>query len=272
MVLSKIKMKIKKIVSLVTALCFLMPAFVLADTSNRTFNGVLNGKKKTINFTVDSNIFNYIYNVPRLPCPTCSSLAERDRVIITEATQKAAMAPLVNAIKAAAKKPDDRARLAISIVQNIPYDSDKSALISGGHTTHFRYPYETIYNNLQVCSENSFLIAFLLTELGYGAAVFMFPNANHEVAAIKCPARYSYQNTGYCFVEGSYRNIITYDTMALRNSSGMVLEELTPGGLTFSPKADYKDAQNLKKWGANYSHLRKNTRKKYNKLFKKYGL
>lgn len=265
----------KKIIALVVVISFTLPCFVLAGTvSTRTLNYVLKGKKKSITINVDSDIYDTIYNIPRLPCPTCTSLAERDRVIITEPDQKAALAPLVAAIQAAARKPDDQARIAVSLTQKIPYDDAKNALITSGHSTHLRYPYEAIYDNLQICSESSYLIAFLLSELGYAAGVFVFPDASHDTAAIKCPMKYSYKNTGYCFIEATDRNIITFNTMANRYSGDYIFEELTPTGREFSPKQDFKDAKNLKryddKWAA--GKLGKKSRKKYNKLIKKYGL
>lgn len=256
------------------AIGLIVPMASFADTGNRTLNYVLNGKKKSINVTVDSSTYNYIYNIPRVACPTCATLAERDRVIITEATQKAALQPLVAAIQAATKKPDDQARIAISLVQKIPYDWDKFDLIEAGHSTHLRYPYESIYDNLQICSESSYLIAFLLAELGYASGVFVFPDASYDTAAIKCPAKYSYKNTGYCFIEATGREIVTYDTMANRYSGDYIFEELTPNGREFSPKQDYKDARNYKKYRDKLltGKLKKKSRKRYNKLVKKYGL
>jgi len=255
-------------------LSFLAPAAVLADTGSRILSGVLKSKKKKVTFSVDSGTYDYIYNIPRLSCTQigCNNITDRDRRIITEPTQKAALTPLVAAIKAAAKKPDDQARLAVSLVQNITYDTAKSDAINRGEDTHFRYPYEVLYDNEQICSENSYLIAFLLTELGFGAAVFKFPSATHDTAGIKCPVQYSYKGTGYCFIESTYRNVITYDTMANRDSSDMILEDLTPGGLTFNPKKDYKDVQSLKKIYAKWSHLSKKSYKKYKSIKKKYGL
>lgn len=274
-------MLVKKISSLLVIVGLVFPLGIQADTSARKLTGVINGKKKSVTINVDSDTYNYIYNVPRLNCdqtPGCSSAPEnekvtiRDRVIINEATQKAALAPLVAAIRAKTKKADDQARLAISMVQKIPYDTAKSDAIERGDDTHFRFPYEAIYDNQQVCGENSYLIAFLLSELGYAAGVFVFPDAGHDTAAIKCPVRYSYKNTGYCFIESTYRNIITYDTMATRYSGDYILEDLTPTGREFSPKKDYKDAQSLKKYYAKWNKLSKKERKKYKKLKKKYGL
>jgi len=268
-------MKIKKIIGLLLVFVFaVMPFESLASTGNRTLNYILSGKKGKIDFEVDSGVYDYIYNIPRLACPSCSSITERDRPIITEATQKTALAPLVAAIKAKTKKPDDQARIAISLVQNIPYDWDKSDLIEAGESTHLRYPYEAIYDNFQICSESSYLIAFLLAELGFASGVFVFPQESHDTVAIKCPVKYSFKGTGYCFVEATGREIITYNTMASRYTDDYILEDLTPAGREFSPKQDYKDAKNYwsyrEKWAK--GKLKQKSRKKLNKLRKKYGL
>ena len=181
----------------ITSLIF--PFSANAATSARKLTGLVNGKKKSVTINVDSDTYNYIYNVPRLTCnqiPGCTNITERDRTIINEATQKTALAQLITAIRAKTKKADDQARLAISIVQKIPYDTAKSDAIERVDDTHFRFPYETIYDNQQVCGESSYLIAFLLAELGYASGVFIFPDAGHDTAAIKCPMQYSYKSTG----------------------------------------------------------------------------
>ncbi|MBM3255966.1 MAG: hypothetical protein FJZ04_00645 [Candidatus Moranbacteria bacterium] len=264
----------KKIIGFLVALSFALPGYSQAETLTRSFSYVLKGKRGNINVNLDSGTYNYIYNIPRLACPTCSSITERDRPIITEATQKAALAPLIAAIQAEAKKVDDQARIAVSLAQNIPYDWDKSDEIEAGGNPHLRYPYEVLYDNKQICSENSYLIAFLLTELGYSAGVFLFPEESHDVAALRCPAKYSYKGTGYCFIESTSRRIITYNTMASRYTGDYILEDLTPTGREFSPKKDYQDAQKYKKYYDKWfqGKLGKKSNKKFNKIKKKYGL
>lgn len=250
------------------------PFEIRAETSIRNLTAILNGKKKSFSVNMDSDTYNYMYNIPRLPCPTCASITERDRVIITETTQKAALAPLVAAIQAVAKKPDDQARIAVSLVQKIPYDWDKYDAIEAGQSTHLRYPYETIYDNKQICSESAYLIAFLLAELGFASGVFVFPEESHDTAAIKCPVKYSFKGTGYCLIEATAREIITYNTMASRYTDDYILEDLTPTGREFSPKKDYQDAQKYKSYRSKWlkGKLGKKSNKKFKKLKKKYGL
>jgi len=83
-------------------------------------------------------------------------------------------------------------------VQQIPYDQAK--LVNGSNTIPY-YPYETLYLNKGVCSDKTFLAVALLRKLGYGAAILDFPEINHTAAGIACPAQYSVNNSGYCYVE-----------------------------------------------------------------------
>lgn len=262
----------KKIFCLLLAAIIFLPIEAYAATDgSREFSYTFKGKRKKIKVNLDSSVYNYIYNIPRVACPTCSSITERDRPIITEPIQKANLAPLVEAIKSKAKKRDDRARIAVSLIQSIPYDWDKYDDIEAGKSVHLRYPYEVLYDNSQICSENSYLIAFLLSEFGFASGVFKFPSASHDVAAIKCPMKYSFKNTGYCFIESTYRRIITYNTVENKNTDDYILEDLDPDGDTFNPAKDYKDAQSLRKINKK-KKLKKKDRKKLNKLIKKYGL
>ena len=98
---------------------------------------------------------------------------------------------------------DDQARIAISLVQQIPYDWQTFGLEN-------RYPYEVIYDNTGVCEEKSRLLAFLLRDLGFDVVLFSFESENHMAVGIMCPVQYSYKNTGYCFVETTEPTMITY--------------------------------------------------------------
>jgi hypothetical protein len=90
-------------------------------------------------------------------------------------------------------------------VQKIPYDMN-SLLADSNYE---RFPYEVLYDNNGVCGEKSKLLAFFLRELGFGTAILLFEKENHGAAGIKCPAQYSYKNTGYCFIESTTTSIIT---------------------------------------------------------------
>ena len=107
--------------------------------------------------------------------------------------------PFVDEIKKLSNDKDIQAKIAIRLVQLIPYDWDAFT----SDTVTGKYPYEVLYTNTGVCSEKSELLVYLLRGLGYGVAVLQFEMENHEVVGIKCPSQYTYKDTGYCFVEST---------------------------------------------------------------------
>lgn len=104
-------------------------------------------------------------------------------------------------------------------VQTIPYDQgklDRRTEGLSGMTEKPSYPYEVLYENTGVCQDKSYLEYALLRELGYGVAIFLFPNPedNHMAVGVQCPLAYSNYESGYCFVE----------TTSLGNRIGMIPE------------------------------------------------
>lgn len=135
------------------------------------------------------------------------------RLNIEDSVQEDFLKDLVVEVQNSRVDEIERFRAAVSLVQNIPYGfSEKEDLIFGEfNLTHSRYPYEVIYDNQGVCGERSDLLVFLLRELGYGSAIFYFPEANHEFVGIKCPSEVSFRNTGYCSIETTSPSIISFD-------------------------------------------------------------
>jgi len=107
--------------------------------------------------------------------------------------------------------------LVAAFVQTIPYDQGKlERRKSGldGVTEKITYPYEVLYENTGVCQDKSYLAYALLKKLGYGVAIFLFPDPkdNHMAIGVKCPLQYSNYDSGYCFIE----------TTSLGNKIGMI--------------------------------------------------
>lgn len=176
---------------------------------NHTFNWSLRGVKNTVVFTTYEGLKDYLAGLSRSyycynnVCPSDQEIQLR---YLDEENQKKYLLKLVEVIKNQTSAKDDQARIAISLVQHIPYDWE--GFKSGN--LRDRYPYEVLYDNKGVCGEKSRLLAFLLRELGFGVVLFQFGSA-HMAVGIKCPVQYSYQNTGYCFVESAAPSIITND-------------------------------------------------------------
>jgi hypothetical protein len=174
---------------------------------------ILRGSRGHITYTVYGGLSDYLKGLPKgityeaggTP-PTDTDFLMRD---LNDENQKQFLDPLVDQIKSITSNQDDQARIAISLVQNIPYDMTafRSGNIEG------KYPYEVLYTGCGVCAEKSELLAYLLKGLGYGVVIFRYDSsgnfAGHDAVGLKCPQQYSYKGTGYCFVESTTPTIIT---------------------------------------------------------------
>ena len=174
------------------------------------YNYVLRGASSEITFIVYEGMYDYLVSIENSQVSyvgEAPSQEEVDRIItmryINEGAEKGELVSLVKAIKKVTPNEDDQVRIAISLVQNIPYD--------WGSTNDYdwKYPYEILYLNKGVCSEKSHLLVCLLRELGYGCSVLKFTSQNHAAVGIACPSQYAYYS-GYAFVECSTPTIITY--------------------------------------------------------------
>jgi hypothetical protein len=181
------------------------------DPKTVDYGYVLRGIHGHIPYTVYGGLNDYLKGLPRsisyyTTKPTDIDFINRD---LNDENQKQLLDPLVEQIKSITPNQDDQARIAVSLVQNINYDTVafKSGNIEG------KYPYEVLYTECGVCSQKSELLAYLLRSLGYGVVIFRFDSsgnfAGHDTIGLKCPQQYSYKDTGYCFVESTAPTIIT---------------------------------------------------------------
>lgn len=180
---------------------------------NITLNYTLMGKEGEINFTVYQGLYNYTSILPRyLNVSDNPTLLKFEQKKIDNSEQRELLLPLVIAIENSAKTKEDQVRIAISIVQNIPFgNSTKTILIGDTEIPYQRYPYEVLYDMEGVCSEKSELLVFLLREIGYDTSFLYYAPENHEAVGIKCPPSESIPNSSYCFVETTGPSIITDD-------------------------------------------------------------
>ncbi len=173
----------------------------------------LNGKENFIDFVAYEGFANYVSEIPRSIKYTNGYEFSREDFklkAINEEEQRKFLLPLVIQIQNITDNKDDQARIAISIVQNIPFgSSNKTTYFFGEEINHTRYPYEVLYDFQGVCGEKSDLLSFLLRELGYGVSFFYYPLENHEAIGIKCPIEESLMETEYCFVETTSPSLIT---------------------------------------------------------------
>lgn len=175
-----------------------------------------NGTRWEINYTLYEGLNDYLKGLSRtIKVHQGENVTDKDFIMrdLNNEYQNEFLKPFVNYIENLSLSRDDKARIVISLVQNIPYDY--KGLEEGNITG--KYPYEVMYTMSGVCSEKSKLLVYLLRELGYGTAIFRFGPENHDAVGIKCPLEYSYKNTGYCFVESTAPTIITDSQREYRN-------------------------------------------------------
>lgn len=184
------------------------------------FTYTLRGKTGTISAVLDSRVFEYQKHrehpyVCTRPAKsftgasTCSNDEFRDYYlqVLNEQVQKDGLDAFVDRIRARTKNPDDRVRIAISLVQHIPYDNSTRNLTDSKAQVH--YPYETLYRNTGDCDDKSLLLAYILRDLGYGVSLFQFDEERHMAVGISSAGEFDYANTSYAFVETTTPTIAT---------------------------------------------------------------
>jgi hypothetical protein len=221
-----------------------------SDPKKQILKYTINSKNHELQFQVYGGLNKYLSELPRYIKYSGEELKPTDKDLLLkmmdENIQKNFLNELIFYINNSVKEDDDKARIAISIVQNIPYDFES---VNSGAS--YKYPYEVLYSNKGVCSEKSTLLAYFLRELGYGIAMFRFEAENHDAVGIKCPLEYSYINSGYCFIETTEPAIIT-DTNGNYISFGKLISnpriiELSSGKSFDSVSTEYSDAIEFKK-------------------------
>jgi len=227
--------------------------------TSRSFAYVLRGNSRSIPVNLYSGVFDEISAKPTpaactrnnhdsSPC-TLEEIRQYYLKFIDEPTQKKYLDALVHAIESQTSAGDDQARIAISLVQQIPYDS--SRLYSSSFK--MRTPYEVLYENKGVCSEKSVLLAYLLRELGYGVVLFEFDSENHMAVGIKSPGQYAYKNSGYAFIETATPSIPT-DSQGTYIGAGKLtstprIMQVSEGNSFTTISQEYQDAISFNQLG-----------------------
>ena len=169
-----------------------------------TLKYTLGGQEDKINYIIYDGFYDYISKLSRfINYREVEKPSRKDfkLKVINNEDQREMLMPLVIEIQNRAENKKDQAKIAKSIVQNIPYKPSFDNVSFWKQAISSRYPYEVLYDGAGICGEKSELLAFLLKELDYGVAIFYFSEENHEAVGIKCPFFKDFRNTGYCFIE-----------------------------------------------------------------------
>lgn len=247
-------------------------------------NYILRGEEYEIDFVVYDGITNYLsslsqaiyYDKGEIPSRVDFKLKNID-----EENQRELLLPLVKKIQNITNDREDQFRIAVSIVQNIPFGYSEKIINLGRNRTinYSRYPYEVLYDTGGICGEKSELLIFILREIGYGVVFFYHAEENHESLGIKCPVEQSLDNTGYCFIETTGPSIITDSSIeymgGIRLTSKPEVIPISQGTSLPENLYEYRDADSMAKIN---KAIRENgkisilQKLKLNKLRKKYGL
>lgn len=248
------------------------------ESKNITLKYFLDGEQKTLDFIVYKGAATYLSKVSRVISYKSGEKPNRTEFRlkkINEEQQRKFLLPLVIAIQNLTNDKEDQARIAISLVQNIPYGaSNKTTAFFGTTINYSRYPYEVLYDGEGICGEKSELLVFLIREIGYETVLFYNQKENHESVGIKCPTGESYKGTGYCFVETTGPAIISDDSIKYVGGVVLISEpEVIPisSGNSFGKDLEeYQDANELKSLKKNPFVLFRESR--FERLKEKYGL
>jgi hypothetical protein len=246
-------------------------------------NYVLNGNYGHIDFLVYKGMVDYLKEHPQSSFYFKNenySLSDFKLRIIEESEQKKLLIPLVINIQNLAKNKEDQARIAISLVQKIPYEENSLVGNANPSLWPLKYPYDVLYRKEGLCGSKSDLLAFLLKEIGYEVIIFHYYSENHEAIGIKCPKRYSLNNTGYCFVESTQPAIISYNEGEYSEQGKLYsvpeIIEISKGISLGGNMEEYRDARILNRiYTASKEHEGKINWMEYFKLkqiTEKYGL
>jgi hypothetical protein len=239
---------------------------------------ILRGEENSINFVAYEGLADYLADLPRSISyrgeeePSKTDFKLRN---INEEEQRELLLPLVVKIQNLTEDKTDQLRIAVSLVQNIPFGfSEKNTTVRGTVLNYSRYPYEVLYDEEGVCGEKSELLAFLLRELGYEVALFYHSSENHESIGVGCSSKYGLDNTGYCFIETTGPAIITDSSIEYVGGIKLLSEPevfpLSTGASLEGGLYEYRDAKIMKKLREGSIVLFKESR--LEKLKQKYGL
>jgi hypothetical protein len=254
------------------------------NAKNITLNYTIRGEESYIEFIVYEKLSNYLSGLSRYNSydPSDDSALLNFRLkSLDNKEQRELLLPLVIKIQSLTENKDDQARIAVSVVQNIPFgNSNKKIRFGGVSIDYYRYPYEVLYDLEGVCGEKSALLVFLLREMGYGSSFIYYPLENHEVTGISCPEKSSLNNSGYCFIETTGPSIISdYKTEYLgiqRLSSTPKIIPL-PGNITFGENnfyefRDFKILDRIRERMRNYGTINFIQHLQFQEMERKYGL
>jgi hypothetical protein len=204
--------------------------------TTRSYPYILRGKSDIININLYSGVYDY---VKQLQIKSPIDGYDYDRQMMNNPIENKYLNSLIDAIKDKTTNKEDQARIAISLVQRIPYDYGRAKLIPISSNIKIPRPYEVLFNDIGVCQDKSYLLAYILRELGFGVAVLYFSDEKHDAVGIKVSSQFDFQDSGYAYLEASNPAIPSVVNPILKSKA--YIRKISDG-ISFDISEEYNDA------------------------------
>ena len=233
-----------------------------------SFSYVIDGNRRFMNFTTFGGLSDFFSSKSH------SYHYDPDNGVIMDLleneVQNENMRLFIDMIRKRSITSDDQAKIAISLVQRIPYNGNRYSRTA----TDWYYPYETVHNDKGSAADKSVLLAYILNELGFETVLFEFPS--HMAVGVKSSSKYSFYDTGYAYIETTRPTIITYEPDAgyggFSISQNPRIIHLSGGRRVLDVTTEYGDARRMKQLEAMGGNLNQSYRTELSKISDKYDL
>ncbi len=169
----------------------------------RDYKWQYGGRQWTWELRIPKSLYNYYQGRPRPPTPNYS-------VYVTHPLDDTFIEQLISEFERVAQKEGfsdlQKVELATSFVQSLPYTADS---VTTSYDEYPRYPIETLVDYGGDCEDTSILTASLLSQLGYGVVLIIYPREHAAVGVLGGEGIYG---TYFQHNEGKYFYLETTDT------------------------------------------------------------
>lgn len=205
----------------------------------QSFPYVIRTRSQVLSYTSYGGVRDYLARAfpdRTLSAASLSSGGEIYTQFTGDPVQKTYLAGFIDNIADRSDLPAERVRIFISLIQHIPTRTSAGTLL----------PYDVLHANQGTPAEKSILAAYVLSQMGYGTALLVYPSERHVALGLKCPKQYSVAGSGYCFVETAYPTIMTYRNGTYngigRLTSNPLIIKTSDGGTFDQASEEYTDA------------------------------
>lgn len=207
------------------------PYPALTGPKELTLNCDYHGKNLTVTETLYGSLYDY-YRTD--PAKKSAYLHNQEKDFVFSYPKEGTIANLSAKILAVGAQnnltSDQILDLSACFIQNIPYDEAKAARILGPDFAKQpimevipRYPYETLYDKLGICTDKTYLGAAVMEDLGYKTAIMTFDAEKHMSLGVAVPAGYGSFGTDFGIMELTGSGFLVGDVPELNASAGSAI-------------------------------------------------